>query len=133
MFFAFQAAAPQAQAELAEAVNAFLPPRMPAAPAALQPPGAAAAPQPSGPSQFAPALLAHPATQNIAQALMAQRFSVAPAAPQRFAVGGMATSLREDPEYHDRDQDFVDTRNQQLLSLVRRPMGAGFAALTGDR
>ena len=69
----------------------------------------------------------------MAQALLAQRPQQMPSvpgmavgaaspAPQRFAVGGMATSLPEDPEDHANAQDFIDTRNQQLLGLVKKPV-----------
>ena len=137
--FSFQLATEKAQADLAEAISPFMnaapmqpQPAKPVPPTGLQQP----APMPS---PEAAALLAQPRAP-MAQTLLAQRmpqmplaqgmapaaspaFSVPQQAPQRFAVGGMATSLRDDPEYHDRDQDFVDTRNQQLMGLVKQPMG----------
>lgn len=137
--FAFQLSTPKAQADLAEAVSAFLSapvqqPMQPTQPVPQQQPAFG----PASPS--AAALLAQPRAP-MAQTLLAQRLPQMPLAPgmsptpaspalsvpaaqptQRFAIGGLATSLREDPEYHDRDQDFVDTRNQQLMGLVNKPM-----------
>ena len=128
--FSFQLATPKAQADLAEAINPFLN----AAP--LVPPST---PQPVSGQQAAPlpspegaALLSQPRA-SMAQALLAQRppqmpsvpgmaVGAASPAPQRFAVGGMATSLPDDPEDHSNAQDFVDTRNQQLLSLAKKPI-----------
>lgn len=40
------------------------------------------------------------------------------AAPRRFQEGGLATSLRTDPVYHDRDVDFVNTRNQHMREVA---------------
>lgn len=37
---------------------------------------------------------------------------------QRFQEGGLATSLRSDPVYHDRDVDFVNTRNQHMREVA---------------
>ena len=42
--------------------------------------------------------------------------------PQRFAVGGLASSLPSDPEDHANAQQFVDVRNQQLADMVAKPM-----------
>lgn len=132
--FSFQLATEKAQADLAEAISPFMnaTPMQPAQPIGQQP--IAPMPSPEG-----AALLAQPRAP-MAQTLLAQRmpqmplaqgmappaspaFSVQPQqAPQRFAIGGLATSLREDPESHDRDQDFVDTRDQQLMGLVKPPM-----------
>lgn len=39
---------------------------------------------------------------------------------KRFAEGGLATSIRSDPEYHARDVAFIDTRNQRLREMVDR-------------
>jgi len=41
-----------------------------------------------------------------------------PQMPQRFPEGGLATSLRSDPVYHDRDVDFVNTRNLHLREVA---------------
>lgn len=35
-----------------------------------------------------------------------------------FQEGGLATSLRNDPVYHERDVDFVNTRNQHMREVV---------------
>lgn len=35
-----------------------------------------------------------------------------------FQEGGLATSVRNDPVYHDRDVDFVNTRNQHMREVV---------------
>lgn len=49
---------------------------------------------------------------------------------KRFAEGGLATSIRMDPEYHDRDVEFVDTRNQRLRELVQKaPLAKGGLAV----
>lgn len=143
--FAFQLATPKAQADLAEAVSPFLG----AAPAAsASPPAPPQYPAQPGPLSAPPrlesaALLAQP-RMPMAQTLLAQRMQQSPLAQgtatspsfpafsvpaieaqgqmaQRFAVGGLATSLRDDPEDHSRDQDAIDTRNQQLLALVGHP------------
>lgn len=39
-------------------------------------------------------------------------------APRRFQEGGLATSLRTDPVYHDRDAEFVNTRNQHMREVA---------------
>lgn len=35
-----------------------------------------------------------------------------------FQEGGLATSVRNDPVYHDRDVDFINTRNQRMRELA---------------
>lgn len=37
---------------------------------------------------------------------------------QPFQEGGLASSLRNDPTYHERDVDFVNTRNQHMREVV---------------
>ena len=39
---------------------------------------------------------------------------------QQFQEGGLATSLRSDPVHHQRDVDFVNTRNQHMRELAGR-------------
>jgi hypothetical protein len=139
--FAFQLATPKAQADLAEAISPFL--SAPAAPQGQPAPPVQQPPLSSLPTSESAALLAQP-RMPMAQTLLAQRMQQSPLAQgtmspasfpafsvpapqaqgqqaQRFAVGGLATSLREDPEDHSRDQDAVDTRNQQMLALVGHP------------
>lgn len=49
---------------------------------------------------------------------------------KRFSEGGLATSIRMDPEYHDRDVEFIDTRNQRLRELVdKAPLARGGLAV----
>jgi hypothetical protein len=38
-----------------------------------------------------------------------------------FQEGGLATSLRSDPVYHDRDVEFVSTRNQHMREVAGKP------------
>ena len=139
--FAFQLATPKAQADLAEAVTPFLAPPAMGAPQPAPTPQQGPLSVPSRPESMA--MLAQPKTP-MAQTLLAQRMQQSPSAQgmssspsfpafsvpavqaqgqmaQRFAVGGLATSLREDPEDHSRDQDAIDTRNQQMLALVGHP------------
>ena len=40
---------------------------------------------------------------------------------QSFQEGGLATSLRNDPVYHDRDVDFISTRNQHMREVAGKP------------
>ena len=45
-----------------------------------------------------------------------------------FQEGGLATSVRNDPVYHDRDIDFLNTRNQRMRELVgKQPYAEGGA------
>ena len=43
---------------------------------------------------------------------------VARPAPRPFQEGGLATSLRDNPVQHDRDVEFINTRNQRLRDMV---------------
>lgn len=40
---------------------------------------------------------------------------------QQFQEGGLATSLRPDPINHDRDVEFVNTRNLHMRDMVGKP------------
>jgi hypothetical protein len=51
---------------------------------------------------------------------------------QPFQEGGLATSLRNDPVYHDRDVDFISTRNQHMREVAGKQAYAegGLASAT---
>lgn len=50
---------------------------------------------------------------------------------RQFQEGGLATSLREEPTMHDRDVDFINTRDDHLREVVgKRPYGDGGGAWT---
>lgn len=45
-----------------------------------------------------------------------------------FQEGGLATSVRNDPVYHDRDIEFLNTRNQRMREIVgKQPYAEGGA------
>lgn len=47
-----------------------------------------------------------------------------------FQEGGLATSLRNDPVYHDRDVEFLNTRNQRMREVVgKEPYAKGGLAM----
>lgn len=47
-----------------------------------------------------------------------------------FQEGGLATSLRNDPVYHDRDVEFLNTRNQRMREVVgKQPYARGGLAM----
>lgn len=51
---------------------------------------------------------------------------------QQFQEGGLATSLRNDPVYHDRDVEFLNTRNQRMREVVgKQPYAKGGLAVAG--
>lgn len=159
MLYGFQLSAPQDQQDLLEAILPFMQqqmqqPGMPGAPSpmGMQPPASPQQGPMQPPSPAISAMLAQPQVP-MAQTLLAQRSAQMPLLPgmtpqgpargmpqmpaapgpspqpQRFALGGLATSLREDPEHHDRDQDFIDTRNQQLMGMVAKPFAVGGLAM----
>lgn len=47
-----------------------------------------------------------------------------------FQEGGLATSIRNDPVYHDRDVEFLNTRNQRFRDMVGLPAMAKGGAWT---
>lgn len=47
-----------------------------------------------------------------------------------FQEGGLATSIRQDPVYHDRDVEFLNTRNQRFRDMVGLPAMAKGGAWT---
>lgn len=42
----------------------------------------------------------------------------APVQRRPFQEGGLATSIRNDPVYHDRDVEFLNTRNQRMREVA---------------
>lgn len=52
---------------------------------------------------------------------------------REFQEGGLATSVRSDPTYHDRDVDFINTRNSHMREVVGkgRPFAQGGLAMAG--
>lgn len=56
-----------------------------------------------------------------------------PMAPRPFQEGGLATSLRNNPQDHERDVAFVASRDQQLRDMAgKRPFSHGGYAEGGD-
>lgn len=49
-----------------------------------------------------------------------------------FQEGGLATSVRNDPVYHERDVDFINTRNQHMREVAgKEPYAKGGLAVAG--